>query len=370
MSSSVPINSKFKKFIILYFSAVFLSILVMSLVFGIYMSYLSSVIKDLSRNPVMIHDSFALRQSIIPLIRGDILGIQISDSNRNIVFQHSQDKKKFFSLGKNYDIIERNSLLYGIRLDMNFEKYILILLAISILSLFLYYPFIRFEEREFQNQSNQLMADLSKKLAHDIRTPISTLNLISSKISDLNIRDLQHAVIKQINLISEDLLNPSKSIQGLNDHTQQSYSDLIYQIKQEYELKLDLKILEIVFNIDRELETIPATHSKVIYSVLCNAINNSVEAINKESNRIQIDATKNLDQIQFKVRDNGIGIPKDILSKLGRQTVSYGKQARSFSGNGIALVNATKDIENIGGFLAIISTLNEFTEVEINIPAK
>ena len=77
MPPSISLSSTVKKFLFMYFSAITVAVVVMSLVYGIYIDYLSGVIKDLSRNPVMIHDTFALRQSIVPLIKGDILEVKI-----------------------------------------------------------------------------------------------------------------------------------------------------------------------------------------------------------------------------------------------------------------------------------------------------
>ena len=232
--------------------------------------------------------------------------------------------------------------------------------------LFGFYPFVRYEEKEFQNKSNQLIANLSKKVAHDIRTPISTLNLISSKIADQDIKKLQQAVVNQINLIAEDLLNTSNQ-KVVSSLTRQTYLEFFEQIQQEYDLKQNFRTI-LVFNIDKEVSKYIIIYAKVLYPIICNVINNSIEACHIDNGEIEISARLLGNQFYIKIRDNGKGIPSEILSLLGRKQISYGKSNSSRSGNGIALFNARKDIESINGRFEIRSTLNEFTEVEIYIP--
>ena len=88
MLAPISIVSRLKKFLFLYFSGLVLAIFVMFLAFDLYVDYLSSVIKDLSRNPVMIHDTFSLKQNLVPLIRGNILEIKVFNSAGEIVFEH------------------------------------------------------------------------------------------------------------------------------------------------------------------------------------------------------------------------------------------------------------------------------------------
>lgn len=367
MPASFSINSTIKKFLFLYFSAIAVAITIMSLVYTIYMNYISDVIKDLSRNPVMIHDTFSLRQSIVPLIKDDILEIKILNSIDIIVFSHAQDRTAFFTYNKKYKVFENENILYSVHLKMNLQKYILIILFFSIILSFGYYPFAKYEQKEHQNRSNQLLADLSKKLAHDIRTPISTLNLISSRISDQNIKELQLAVVKQINFISENLLNTNKA-QHASDLNSETYISLFNQIHQEYSLKHNQSKKILFFDIDRQLNKYATKHSKILYPIICNVINNSIDAIDDQSGKINVEVALDSNQIKITIKDNGKGIPSEILTKLGSHPLSFGKEYNSSSGNGIALFNAKKDIESINGSLKIQSVLNQFTEVEIRIP--
>ncbi len=369
MFASISINSTVKKFIFLYVLSLTLMLLIMALVYNMYITYLSNVVRDLARNSVMIHDTFSLRQSIVPLIKDDVLEIKIYNADNISIFEHSQIASAILTWDKLYKVIEKEKLLYKFSLKMSLQKYILIFFYLSVLMLFSYYPFLSYEKKEIRNQNNQFLVSISKKLAHDIRSPISTLNLISSKIADPDLKELQRAVVTQINFIADDLLSSNKE-QGKNPDpiARQTYADLLSQIQKEYSLKFTHPNVSIVFQIDAMLKKLPAVHSKILYPIICNLINNSVEAINPEIGKIEIKSRLNVDVLMIVVKDNGIGIPEDILVKLGRQFISHGKSESLASGNGMALFNARNDIIKIGGSFNIKSVINEYTKVEISIP--
>ena len=87
MFASISINSTVKKFIFLYVLSLTLMLLIMALVYNMYITYLSNVVRDLARNSVMIHDTFSLRQSIVPLIKDDVLEIKIYNADNISIFQ-------------------------------------------------------------------------------------------------------------------------------------------------------------------------------------------------------------------------------------------------------------------------------------------
>ncbi len=62
-----------------------------------------------------------------------------------------------------------------------------------------------------------------------------------------------------------------------------------------------------------------------------------------------------------------MGIPQSILSKLGTQEISYGKNAAG-SGNGLGVIHAKKTIESFGGEFKIESSADVGTTIKICLP--
>ncbi len=212
-----------------------------------------------------------------------------------------------------------------------------------------------------ETESNRIQIMLARKLAHDIRSPLSSLNLISSKINDEVAKDLQFQVINQINLIADSLLNQTK-IKAV------PFYELISFLETEIPRKIAVFNRKIVFkkNItDRDLKAlVPANFQ----SHVINLIQNSVEATSAESN-IDIIFQSVKQDIEIRVKDNGVGIPNHILNQLGKKEVSYDTVgSKAFSGNGIALINLFNDVKKLNGKIEIKSIVNEGTETIISVP--
>lgn len=377
-------------------------VLIVMFVYNIYIGYILGVIKDVSRNPVMINDTFLLKQNLSPLITGDIISLRLIDSNHHEIYFHNQDIKTLISLSKLYDVKDQGHILYSIQIEMNASKFFIIILIAATSLLLLFYPFFKYEKKESINKSNEILAQLSTKLAHDIRTPISTLNLISSKISDEKIKDLQKSVVHQINLIAEDLLQQNKKQQPIpnshsNPNLDENYFDFFYNIENEFKIRLGNNKDSIKFSLDERLKEYSSQFLdknilKILYPIICNAINNSIEATQEENRSIEVmaqiinddvvtmndktikslaikstkvktNATSN--KLKIQILDNGKGIPAEIVRKIGNEIVSYGKDK---NGNGLALYNAQRDIKALNGRMEIASIPNQNTEVQIEVP--
>lgn len=215
---------------------------------------------------------------------------------------------------------------------------------------------------------------LSQKLAHDIRSPISTLNLISSKIEDLEIRTLQLAVVDQINTIANNLLDQTKT-DGVSDIVL-GFSEMLFNLEKEYQFKSTSISQKITFKINYDSiqnKKFSSQLNSIIYSTLNNLIQNSIEATSKNG-VISISVGLNTDhKIEVSVSDNGKGIPPEILKRLGKEVLTFGKNKENNgssnlkSGNGIALFNAKKELAENNIELLITSKQNLDTTVKIII---
>lgn len=243
-------------------------------------------------------------------------------------------------------------------------------------------------KNKLRNKEN--IFNLSQKLAHDIRSPISTLNLISSKIENAEIKSLQLAVVEQINAIANDLLNKNKTNilasglplipNSIRNREKQSLKSIFKNLKDEYAFKKIAIQQDIIFDIDEVQindSRISAKLCTVIYRCVNNFIQNAIEASISQDSTITIRCFKlNSEKNMFEicVIDNGKGIPADIIKRLGNEVISYGKDNQvdliHNSGSGIALYNAKIDLQKYGGELLIESQIGSGTQVSIRICAE
>jgi signal transduction histidine kinase len=136
--------------------------------------------------------------------------------------------------------------------------------------------------------------------------------------------------------------------------------------------------------LDRALQTVRANpkFSKVSLSLNCerncdgwfdlrrleramqNLIVNAFEAVPQENGKVSIELTCREGTVEFRVRDNGPGIPGDIRSHLFEPFVSSGKQY----GTGLGLTVVQKIVEDHGGKVRVEETSTQGTVFLMTLP--
>lgn len=380
MHSSNKIVSFLSRFIQVYLLILAATIIFSLIAFAFYFDYTSSVAKTVSHNAIMANDRFQLKQNLAPLVRGVIIGIKILDYKEHILFNHATAVDSSISVEIPKCHYDKSTKVYCINLKFDGKPILLFWLFSALIFIFLSVPMFKSEKKKYKNKLNEEIANMSKKLAHDIRSPLSTLNLITETIGNDEAKQLQTAVIKQINNIAENLLTYSKLSAVINSEStslirsqpsfqkEQSFALFFLSLKKEYHLKRHLTLRNIEFKIDENLNFVSAKNEKVIYPIICNLITNSIEATKPYSGSVFVECTIEHGKLKISIEDNGTGIPSQVLEVLGKVEISTKVNTGTHSGNGIGLLNANKDLSRIGGSLDVVSKLNVFTRITITVP--
>lgn len=214
----------------------------------------------------------------------------------------------------------------------------------------------------------------AKQVAHDIRSPLASLNLLLSHISTLpdEQRTLMRSAIRRITDIANSLYSTCQK--GRNDICGDDLaegvmlSSLIDALVSEKRVQLKNKSNIII---DANLEAAYGLFVKIdsveFKRVLSNLINNSVEAFGDKAHAVHLVVTKVNEFIQITIQDDGKGMPAEVLNKVGQYGFSYGKVTTANSGSGLGIFHAIKTINNFGGSFDIVSTENVGTTVTIKL---
>ena len=233
---------------------------------------------------------------------------------------------------------------------------------------------------EQENKIQMLMVAVSHQVAHDIRSPLSALNVMLGKLIEVPEEKLNllRGVASRINDIANDLLMRGKKIAlPINELIPVStfveeftfVPDLIEMIVLEKKAQFShLDQLTIEADFAEARSSFVKGKQSDLMRVLSNLINNSAEAFEAGIGHISIRATPFSDYLMIVVHDNGKGIPDQILSKLGNSSISYGKESSFSAGNGLGLFHAAQTIRSLGGQINIRSIENSGTMIEIKIP--
>ncbi len=116
------------------------------------------------------------------------------------------------------------------------------------------------------------------------------------------------------------------------------------------------------------IECYPAQLNQVFMNILSNAIDVLIEQKNQTDKQINIDTFRlDVNYIQVRIKDNGLGIPPEILHKLFNPfftTKPVGK------GTGLGLSICYQIIDKHKGKIEVISELQQGTEFIIKLPIK
>ena len=214
---------------------------------------------------------------------------------------------------------------------------------------------------------------VASQVAHDIRSPLSALNMISSALSDVpeEKRLLIRNASKRINDIANQLISKVKESHSKQNTETKSPSKiellsaiidvLVSEKRIQYRDNLNIEI-------DADLQSsyglFASVDSTEVKRVLSNLINNSVEAFKNNEGLIIVGIEPESDFVRVFIKDNGSGIPKHILEKLGQRGVTHGKGGTD-SGSGLGVYHAKKTIEELGGQFLIESEENIGTKISL-----
>jgi signal transduction histidine kinase/ActR/RegA family two-component response regulator len=220
------------------------------------------------------------------------------------------------------------------------------------------------DAKRIAEESDMLKSNFLANMSHEIRTPMNGILGFAQLLQDDDLdRDMQHRYLDivchngamLVNLI-DDIMDISKIEVGqlAFNKAEVNIDDLIFDLytffneikfKQEKE-HLTLRLL----NLNDDENSMFFTDEQRLRQVLSNLIGNSIKFTDKGSVEFGYINNKEEQNLQFFVRDTGIGIPPDkrnIIFERFRQ-IEEGS-TRKYGGTGIGLYISKHIIELLGG---------------------
>jgi len=243
--------------------------------------------------------------------------------------------------------------------------------------------FLKLKMKEYVSLKNseiesQAMLKVSRQVAHDIRSPLSALEMT---LVEVEMPDDRKAILKQVAArirgIANDLLSQTRQRQtgaiknfGLSHEESETVqvdlkpveavdlAKVVQDIVQENILAVGCVQLET----SERLSQVRA-NAVDLGRIVSNLMNNSAEAaVSDRTLKVSIIFREYQNRIALTIQDNGRGISPENLSRVGECGFTRGK----VSGNGLGVSFAKQKISEWGGSLQIFSKENEGTMVTLN----
>ena len=239
----------------------------------------------------------------------------------------------------------------------------------------------RFRQEHIKRQEQETVIkmatakhDLAAQVAHDIRSPLAALEAIVGAVNKLpeEERLIIRSAVNRIKDIANHLLEKNRGQAKGEDGSWRLedgggkekkdpspsptdiylLSSLIEPLITEKRLQFrSHSSIDITANLDASSYGLFAkVEPREFKRVLSNLINNSVEAL-KEKGSVTVNLASDKDWVLLKVQDNGPGIPKEILAKIGQRGQTHGKA----QGSGLGLYHARCSLEAWEGSLEMTS---------------
>ncbi|MDQ8736098.1 PAS domain S-box protein [Paenibacillus sp. LHD-38] len=225
----------------------------------------------------------------------------------------------------------------------------------------------RSEEVLIRSEKLSAIGQLAAGVAHEIRNPLTALKgftqLLSARYPEQpQYFDIMANEIDRITLIVNEFMTLAKP-----HFTQFNYEPL------EPILQSVLSILEtqaILLNVELKVcfdHTRPMIfcNADQLRQVFLNLIKNALEAMPQGGEVVLTVATTDDGKVQIRIKDGGIGIPEELIKKIGEPFVTTKEK-----GTGLGIMISTRIIEAHKGTLRISSVINEGTVVEIILPVQ
>lgn len=218
-----------------------------------------------------------------------------------------------------------------------------------------------------QSEKLSVAGQLAAGIAHEIRNPIAAIKGFIQLLEAENKGNHQYiriikSEVEKIQLISSEFLALAKP--QIEDKKEVNVVQLMDNVKTLLEPQALSKCIGIEFLFTPEQKDIVITCDEVkIRQVLINIIKNAIEAM--EKGFITLGIQENNDDLYIRVADEGPGIPKDIIDKLGQAFFTTKE-----SGNGLGLLVSHKIIGDHDGQLVVESEEGKGTVFTIKLPNK
>ncbi|MHB1107651.1 MAG: hybrid sensor histidine kinase/response regulator [Lutibacter sp.] len=229
-------------------------------------------------------------------------------------------------------------------------------------------------------ESDRLKSAFIANMSHEIRTPMNGILGFTGllKSADLN-SDKQQKYIKIIEKSGErllttidDIMNISKIESGLMKIflSEININNEIEELYEFFKLETENKGLQLLFvNAIPEDEFIIKTDEEKLHSILVNLIKNAIKYTKQGS--VEFGCSKKGNQLEFYVKDTGIGIPKDRQSYVFDRFVQADIEDKAvYEGSGLGLAISKSYIEMLGGTIELESVEGIGSTFRFTIPCQ
>lgn len=237
------------------------------------------------------------------------------------------------------------------------------------------------EAKEAAEAANELKSRLLANMSHELRTPLTAIlgyaDFLKQRLADdpEGLEDLDVIERNGQNLL--ELISDVLDLSMIETERLElarlpcSPAQTIDHILRTMQLPARAKNIVLVKIIDPAVPQVFISDPMRLRQALSNLVGNAIKFTERGSIKVlvQLKAKDGIEYIEFRVKDTGIGIPKDKLQCLFKPFTQVDPSlSRKYGGSGLGLVISYKIAQLLGGNLIVESEVNVGSEFCLYIP--
>ncbi|QDF29559.1 sensor histidine kinase [Halarcobacter anaerophilus] len=235
------------------------------------------------------------------------------------------------------------------------------------------------EQKEQLQLANKAKDIFLANMSHELKTPLNSINVISSVMKENRSENLTQRDIKNLQIINSsgkyllDLINDVLDLSKLEskrvvvDYSQINLYKLLKEIYSMFLPQTQEKKIKLHFEYDKKITEVYSDEKK-IKQIVKNLLSNAVKFV-EGGKAIYLKAKDEDDQVTISVEDQGIGIPQNRLSDIfDRFKQADSSTTRKFGGTGLGLAITKELLELLKGSIFVKSEVGKGTTFYATVP--